>query len=163
MAYLIDSDVFIQAKNMHYAFDVVPGFWEWLLDANADGVLASVDAVGAELRAGGDELAEWAQDRDEAFFLPPDDLVVESLRTVSSWATGCGVYSQAAIADFLGAADYYLVAHALANADTVVTHEVSANTPNKIKIPNACTALGVNCVTPFEMLRSAGARFVKGP
>ena len=135
MAYLVDSDVFIQAKNMHYAFDVVPGFWDWLLDANADGILASVDAVGAELRGGGDELAQWAQERDDTFFLPPDDLVVESLRTVSRWANNCGIYNQAAIADFLGKADYYLVAQAHAHAHTVVTHEVSANTPNKIKDP----------------------------
>jgi Domain of unknown function (DUF4411) len=27
MAYLIDSDVFIQAKNMHYGFDFCPAFW----------------------------------------------------------------------------------------------------------------------------------------
>jgi uncharacterized protein DUF4411 len=30
MAYLLDTDVFIQAKNLHYAFDVCPGFWSWL-------------------------------------------------------------------------------------------------------------------------------------
>jgi hypothetical protein len=27
MAYLLDSDVFIQAKNLHYGFDFCPGFW----------------------------------------------------------------------------------------------------------------------------------------
>ena len=30
MAYLLDSDVFIRAKNDHYGFDLCPGFWEWL-------------------------------------------------------------------------------------------------------------------------------------
>ena len=26
--YLIDSNVFIEAKNRYYAFDIAPGFWE---------------------------------------------------------------------------------------------------------------------------------------
>jgi Domain of unknown function (DUF4411) len=159
--YLVDADVFIQATNRHYAFDVVPGFWDWLLVANAEGTLASVEAVEYELRGGGDELARWVMDRDETFFLPPDDEVVASLRVVSEWATNCDRYTPAAVADFLAKADYYLVSHAHAHADVVVTHEVSSNSPNKIKIPDACSDLQVECITPFAMLREAGARFVR--
>jgi Domain of unknown function (DUF4411) len=29
MPYLLDSDVFIQAKNLHYSFDFCPAFWDW--------------------------------------------------------------------------------------------------------------------------------------
>lgn len=163
MTYLVDSDVFIQAKNMHYAFDVVPGFWDWLLDAHTAGTIASVEAVGLELRAGGDDLAQWAQARDHSFFIPPDNLVAASLPAVSNWANTCGRYGQGAIADFLGKADYYLVAHAHAHGLTVVTHEISSTSPNKIKIPDACAGMQVDCVTPFRMLRDAGARFIKAP
>ena len=162
MAYLVDSDVFIQAKNWHYAFDVVPGFWDWLIEANANGVLASVEAVRSELRDGGDELAQWARARDDAFFLPPDELVVDSLPTVSDWAQNCGLYEPGAIAEFLAKADYYLVAHAHAHRGTVVTHEVAANTRKKIKIPNACAALNVGCMTPFECSAPRGSHLVKG-
>gem|GEM_PF-6918350 len=35
MAYLLDSDVLIRAKNDHYGFDFCPGFWDWLEAANA--------------------------------------------------------------------------------------------------------------------------------
>jgi Domain of unknown function (DUF4411) len=35
--YLLDSDVLISAKNLHYAFDLVPGFWSWLEQAHRDG------------------------------------------------------------------------------------------------------------------------------
>jgi hypothetical protein len=159
--YLVDADVFIEAANSHYAFDVVPGFWDWLLVANADGTVASVEAVQRELRAGRDELAHWAMDRDEMFFLQPDDEVVVSLRIVSEWATNCDRYTSAAVADFLAKADYYLVSHAHAHAGVVVTHEVSSNSRNKIKIPDACSDLEVECITPFAMLREAGARFVR--
>ena len=30
MSYLLDSDVFIQAKNLHYGFDFCPAFWDWI-------------------------------------------------------------------------------------------------------------------------------------
>lgn len=30
--YLIDSNVFIQAKNLHYGIDFCPAFWDWLLE-----------------------------------------------------------------------------------------------------------------------------------
>lgn len=163
MTYLLDSDVFIQAKNRHYGFDIVPGFWEWLVTANADGVLYSVERVAQELREGADELADWVGDRDASFFLPPDDAVVNGLAATIEWANGCGLYDPAAVATFAQAADYYLIGHAHAHGHVVVTHEVPANSRTKIKIPNACDGMGVQWTTPFEMLRAAGARFVVGP
>jgi Domain of unknown function (DUF4411) len=80
MTYLVDANVLIQAKNAHYAFDFCPGFWEWLLAANEDGTVFSVQKVAEELRDGNDELAQWTRDRDDAFFLVPDDPVVTSLQ-----------------------------------------------------------------------------------
>lgn len=71
-------------------------------------------------------------------------------------------YQPAAINTFLKGADYLLVAHAFAHNCTVVTHEVTANTKRKIKIPNACIGLGLDCVSPYEMLRRERARFVLG-
>ncbi len=35
--YLLDSDVFIQAKNRHYGFDIVPAWWDWLVQAHQAG------------------------------------------------------------------------------------------------------------------------------
>ena len=53
------------------------------------------------------------------------------------------------------------VAFAHAHSHTVVTHERSQpNAKKRILIPDACTAIGVNCVDPFTMLRSEGAKFV---
>lgn len=80
---------------------------------------------------------------------------------MSTWATEQD-YQPAAVNTFLQVADFYLVAHALAHRHTVVTHEIASASTKKIKIPNACIALGVKCVTPFEMLRRERARFVLG-
>jgi predicted nucleic acid-binding protein len=155
--YLIDSDVLIQAKNRHYGFDFCPAFWDWIDREYANGVVASVAAVRAELIAGGDQLSTWAQARKD-MFLAPDAPVIVELQQASEWADAN--YAAPGPATFLAAADSYLVAHAAAHRHVVVTHELPANSPTKIKIPNACQALGVSCVNVFELLRSQGARFV---
>ena len=31
MAYLLDANVFIQAKNLHYGLDFCSAFWDWLI------------------------------------------------------------------------------------------------------------------------------------
>ena len=80
---------------------------------------------------------------------------------VSAWVESTNLsYTTAAIAGFLNAADYYLVAHARAKGFTVVTAEVAADTVKKVKIPNACRGVGVPYSTVFDMLRAEGARFV---
>lgn len=159
--YLLDANVFIQAKNLHYGLDFCPAFWEWLLHRNAEGKVASIDKVADELLAGDDELTAWAEARGEDFFRPPDDAVLPVLREVSGWAYGQR-YEAAAVSTFLQVADYWLVAHARAHGDTLVTHEVPTESARKIKIPNACISLGIHFINPYEMLRRERARFVLG-
>jgi hypothetical protein len=161
MAYLLDSNVFIQAKNLHYGFDFCPAFWEWLLSENSAGKVLSIEKVGDELQSGADELATWAEQRGAGFFLPPDAGMLVSLTSVSTWV-GTQKYESAAVNTFLQVADYYLVAHALAHGHVVVTHEVPARSVRKVKIPDVCIGLSIKCVTPFEMLRNERARFVLG-
>jgi len=159
MAYLIDADVFIQAKDRHYGFDFCPAFWDWMLAANADGRVFSVEQVGDELAGHDDALKSWAADRDERFFLRSSTQIIARLGEVSAWVTG-QTYEESAISIFMEAADYFLIAHALAGGHSVVTHEVAAATVRKVKIPNVCIGLGVRCINPFVMLRSERARFV---
>ena len=45
MSYLLDANVFIQAKNLHYGLDFCPAFWQWLIDGHADGRVFSIDKV----------------------------------------------------------------------------------------------------------------------
>lgn len=161
MSYLLDSDVFIQAKNLHYGLDFCPAFWDWLIAASAKGLVFSTEKVGDEIQAGADELTTWAAGRGDGFFLKPDSAILPALAQVSSWASGHN-YEPAAVSTFLQVADFYLVAHALAHGHIVVTHEVAAASTKKIKIPNACIGVGVKCVTPYEMLRLEKAKFILG-
>lgn len=162
MPYLLDANVFIQAKNLHYGFDFCPAFWEWIVQQNASGSVFSIEKVGDEIAAGVDDLAVWASQRGPGFFITPAAATPASLGTVSVWATGAG-YEPAAVNTFLQVADYYLVAEGHARGFVVVTHEVPSPSTRRIKIPNACLGVGVKFITPYEMLRIEKARFVLGP
>ena len=167
MAYLLDANVFMSAKNLHYGFDFCPAFWDWLIREHRTGKVFSIEKVADEIHAGNDTLAQWTADLDDGFFLSPDEATLPALGTVSQWATdhqfeNSQKYTAAAVRTFLQIGDYYLVAQALAGSHIVVTHEVPANSINKIKIPNACLALKIKYMTPYEMLRREKARFVLG-
>ena len=159
MTYLLDANVFIQAKNLHYGLDFCPAFWQWLLENNANGHVFSIDKVSDEIATGADELTDWAKKHGHALFRPTDTAVAAQFGKVSAWVTG-QQYEPAAINTFLQVADYYLVAHALASNHTVVTHEVPADSAKRIKIPNVCAGLNLRFMTPYEMLRIERARFV---
>ncbi|MCA3136094.1 MAG: DUF4411 family protein [Rhodocyclaceae bacterium] len=161
MSYLLDSNVFMSAKNLHYGLDFCPAFWEWLTHKGNTGTVFSIDKVADEIEAGQDELSDWARDHATALFRRTPPSLAPQFASVSAWATG-QQYAPAAVNTFMLAADFHLLAHALAGGHALVTHEVPSNSPVRIKIPNACLGLGVRFMTPFQMLRIERARFVLG-
>lgn len=161
MSYLLDANAFMAAKRLHYGFDFCPAFWDWLIEQNTARKVFSIERVGTEIATGADQLSEWAEARGQSFFVPPDAAMLASFGMVSTWSIS-QTYTPRAIDLFSQGADSYLVAHAHAHGMTVVTHEKPENSKNNVKIPNACVALGVQFVTPFEMLRRERARFVLG-
>lgn len=98
MAYILDANVFIEAKRRHYGMDFCPAFWEWLSEQNTAGRVSSIEKVRDELRAGSDELADWAVVRGVAFFLPPDEPLIESLAAIAEWVGGQN-YRPAAVSE----------------------------------------------------------------
>jgi len=86
MAYLLDANVFIEAKRRYYGLDFCPAFWDWLAESNANGRVFSIEKVGDELRAGVDDLAEWVIQKGEQFFLPPDEATL--ITQAVQWARG---------------------------------------------------------------------------
>ncbi len=161
MSYLLDANVFIQAKNLHYGLDFCPAFWDWLVEQNISGQVFSIDKVADEIEAGSDELTDWARNNGQGLFRATDTQVAAQFSRVSQWVA-TQHYEAAAISTFMQVADYYLIAHALAAAHVVVTHELPSNSPKRIKIPNVCSGLNVRFMTPYEMLRRERAKFVLG-
>jgi len=161
--YLIDTNILIEAKDVHYGFDFCPAFWDWLIERNHAGTVASVKQVADELRRKNDELKRWATARGAKFFLRPDQAVYQSFDRVEDWARRSR-YTLDAVEEFLQVADCWLVARALAYKDIIVTHEVPSDSTHYIKIPDACIALGIKKpMNPYDMLRREGARFILGP
>lgn len=152
MTYLLDANVFIQAKNLHYGLDFArPSGTGFFRTTRLDRCSASTRWRTKSRRArmtspNGRGIARVACSGR------PTHVAIEFGR-VSVWVTRQR-YGPAAINTFLQVADYYLLAHA------VVIHEVPANSMKRIKIPNVCIGLDVRFMTPYEMLRRERARFV---
>ena len=73
--YIVDSDVLITAKNLYYAFEICPGFWDSLLHFHNAGRVFSIDRVKSELLAGRktEDLVLWVKNEVPAgFFLEMD-------------------------------------------------------------------------------------------
>jgi len=160
MAYLLDANVFITAKDLYYGFDFCPAFWDWLIRQNQAGRVFSIDHVRDEIIGSDDGLTQWAADRDNGFFLSADAATVGPLAAVAQWVNQQAQYTPAAKNTFLQVADYYLVAQALAGGHTVVTHEKPENSRHRVKIPNVCLGVDIPYVNTFDMLRRERARFV---
>ena len=85
MAYLLDSNVFIEAKNRYYGIDFCPAFWDWLIKQNANGSVYSIEEVGDELTEGNDALADWAKGCDDT---SPVEYWKEGDRYMARYADG---------------------------------------------------------------------------
>ena len=159
MKYLLDSNIFINAKRIHYGFDFCPGFWDWIELKNKSGIIFSIEKVYDEITSSDDNLSDWAKKKGNALFLKPDDDLYFSFEPISSWLYS-KTYRQTAINDFLSSADHYLVAHALAKGYVVVSNEVPSGKSKSVKIPDVCNGVGVKCIKTHELLRMENARFI---
>ena len=83
------------------------------------------------------------------------------MKEVSGWATTQTIrYRPAAISQFLGCADDSLVAYAKAHHHTVASNEVASPAIKTLKVPGACAAVGIRCVSPYTMPWDELAKFV---
>ncbi len=163
MLFLLDSNVFINASRLYYHPDIAPTFWTWLADQNRMGRIASVARVKAEIDDGRyGYLKKWSSDLPDSFWLRPGGNAVNSMTWLADWVMHPNrPYWDSARAEFLNVADYYLVAQAHSANASVVTFELPApNSRKRVLIPDACDAMGVDYVEPFEVYRQLGLRFL---
>ncbi len=160
----MDSDVFITAKNLCYAFDLCPGFWKILLYYHGEGRVFSVDKVRNELLVGrsDEDLFQWVKnDVPGEFFLPVDtDELARIYTEIMMWVQCHPNYLDHAKAKFATDADVWLVACAQVRDATVVTNEQPAPAFRKdVKLPDVCDEFKVPRQNTFGMLRALGAQF----
>jgi hypothetical protein len=160
MRYLFDSNVFIEAKNRYYAFDICPGFWDWM-DHIVAAQVGSIIPVRDELCQGRDDLATWVNARrGRSWFLKVDDKATQQQFAQIAAYVQKGPYKTPAKVQFLAGADPWLIAKAKVVGATVVTHEVLApDALKRVPIPNICVAFNVPYINTFDALRSLAASF----
>lgn len=155
MTYLIDSNIFIQAKNMYYRMKFCHAFWDLLLALHQKGKIYSINKVKQELLAGKDELSEWARTLPDSFWID-EEMYASEYGDVINWAFNHPQFTATAKQDFAehARADAWLVATAQAKTMVIITHEAiaSSNTKRIIKIPNAAQEFNVQCISIFDFL-----------
>ena len=161
MPYLLDTSVFIEAKNDFYGMDFCPAFWYWLVKSNRARKLFSIDKVRDELKRGEDQLSDWAKDRGGGFFIPSEGDVLFEIESIKR-CMDSNNYNEISKRNFMSGADCFLVAHAKVRRFSVVTRERYEKNTNKVKIPNICEKMGIRCVPIATMLRNEKAQFVLG-
>lgn len=157
MDYLLDSNVLITAKN-RLPFDIYPSFWSTLSRLANNGVFHSIKKVEEEILKGNDDLAEWVgKNLAKGFFIPEDNKTLTALSTVSQWSQTNTTYTPSAKNEFVNVADSWLVAEALSQNFTVITYETSdPNCKHRVKIPDACKAVGVKYCSLNDAFRALG-------
>jgi len=159
LSYLLDANVFIEAKNRYYGFDIVPAFWEWLDQKQENGEIASISAVYNELVQGNDALSVWVKARKgSGWWLDVADKdVQDKYGEIANWVMASMHFTQAAKDEFLTGADPWLIAKAIVLGVEVVTHEsFDEKRKNKVTIPVVCKYFDVVYLDTFELIRSFG-------
>ena len=158
--YILDANIFIEAKHKYYAFDLCPGFWSSLLHHNSMGNLESIDRVKGELLEGNDDLAIWSKKVPGLFASTNIGFVLTAYRNIIQWAQRQAHFTNDAKSEFARAADAWVIAYAKANNATVVTQEMpDPKSRKRIKIPDVCKYFSVQYTDTFDMLRKLEVAF----
>lgn len=162
--YIIDSDVFISAKNGYYAFVICPGFWDSLIHHHDQRRVHSLDRVQQELLAGrkDEDLVQWVKnDVPDGFFRSSQDAdVIRAYQDIMLWVQRNPQYADNAKAKFATEADGWLVAYARVTGVDVVTNEQPRpEARGRILLPDVCNQFDVPFHDTFAMLKSLHVRY----
>lgn len=165
--YLLDTNTFIQAKNLHYQFGFCSAYWDWIYDGHTAGVLFSTQMVLKELNDGhkGDHAKIWANKMPSTFFVKDknDPSVMANYSNVISWSTTSTHYKQNAKDEFARSdkADALLIATAKTHGYIIASQELSnPDCKRRILIPDAAMQFNVKTIFIYDLLNNhSGSNF----
>lgn len=155
MLYLLDANVLIDANRDYYPITRVPEFWEWLVFNGVEGYVKIPREMHEEVKAGTDDLGEWAKHADvkEALILEEDAEVALVSRVINE-----GYAADLTDEDIekIGR-DPFLIAYALAAPGDrcIVTTEVSRPRRQRANrhVPDVSNDFGLPCCNTFRFVR----------
>lgn len=162
--YLLDSNILIQAHRMHYPFDVVPNFWNKLIDLSNKDLILSIDKVKKEIcdNSTPDHLSSWCSTELGHNFFMDTSSSIDVYAEIAVWTQSHPNFMQSAKDEFLETdlADPWLIAYAKKHDCIIVTHEVSQpQRRNRVKIPEPCLDFKVKFISPIQMFRELKETF----
>ena len=162
--YVLDSNVFIEAKNKHYGFDFAPGSWDWIEAEHNEGVLCSIAEVKREIDDKQDELTTRAA-AHRNLFRATDASVQSSLQRVAAWANSrllypsCGQHIPRRGRLALHRSPTHMHIKTQSSLMRARTLRPGGGSSSRMR----CAAFGVDCINTWEMLRAEGVQFVLAP
>jgi len=150
MPYSLDTSALMQPWNDTYPRHIFGTFWDRYEELIDSGEAVAIDEVFLELEKRDDELCRWARTRKQMFMSAEEDvqLALKDVLGLSEKMLG----SQKG----RNAADPWVIALAKARSLTVVTMELSSGNLAKPKIPDVCSALGVQCINVIGLAQEQG-------
>ena len=139
--YRVDSDVFITARNLYYAFDTCPGFWSCAVHRHEPGRVFSIDKARSSLREGHKE--EDLVRRVKSCLPVDTHAVVGTYSEVINWVQRHPQYFEHAKAKSASAAVYY-------ELDGESSTEPPTNTPSDCPLGPTCPAITHNPGGPLS-------------
>ena len=158
--YLMDANIFIQAKNLYYRFEFCQRFWDFLAEAHHADIVFSIERIKAELKKGDsdDPILEWMNHSlPTTFFLNDvkDANVMMTYAQIMSWIASNTHYTQQAKNEFarFEVADAFLIAAAKTYGYAIITHEKSQPArKNRVLIPDVAKVFDVETIMIYDFL-----------
>lgn len=160
--YLVDTNIIFNAFN-YYPRSVFPSYWNALEDFIVHGKLLFHERTKQEIEKRSDDKSDWfAKVVPSTSIVTINETEIANYAELTKWARfqRRPAYTTVAVQEFLNVADSWLVASARARSLIIVTNETSKpNGVNRIKIPDAASALGINSITGIELFQREGIQF----
>jgi len=146
----MDTSILLEGWRRQFPPDVMPGLWEGIDELIVSGDLRASEEVLFEIERKDDEVYEWARHRSD-LFVPID----ESIQNV---VTEILAQHPRLIDTRRGrsSADPFVVALARQNSSIVLTDEQPSGRENRPRIPDVCSAYGVEWDNLLGLIRRQG-------
>ena len=156
--YCLDSNILIQAWNSYYSPELCPEYWDTLNKLGDTGEIFIPQEVRDEIISTDDDLASWVKSCTI-------DVRQTSVDVINCWKKiqATNEVHKHLVAESTGRslADPWVISHAMDAGAVVVTKELFVPNPRatRIKIPNVCKNMDIECINDFELLKRLGIRF----
>jgi len=147
--YTLDSNIIINMKN-DKPYEYFPSLWDGFEQLIAENRLVSLDVVYKELVYGNDYSEQWARSHKDIFKPLEEQTIIETKDIVNKFPI-------IKLDSERDQADPYLIAFSKVNGYCLLSDEKGKQ--NRTDIPNVCTALGVDCINLFGLMKEESWKF----